>query len=235
MGADEQQRPRSYRRVNLHGGNDHSHEEEQPGPPAEVGGGGAGDDETRTALEALHAAVAQQLVQRGLQQVHEVLVSVEGVLRLHVLRVVEAEVAATARGRAGPDDASGKIRRLQQLRQLHRQDERTQHQAAEIGAESEVCRAAAANGGEIGTVGAGAAGRAEVGEAEVEEGVCEDAPVEVVDFDRAVVQVENVQPGVLLDELARGVEDIHGVRHVDCYDCHARVGADVLQLGLDAR
>lgn len=29
-----------------------------------------------------------------------------------------------------------------------------------------------------------------------------DVPVDVVDFDRAVVQVENVQPGVLLDEVA---------------------------------
>ena len=67
------------------------------------------------------------------------------------------------------------------------------------------------------------------------DGIEEDVPVDVVDFDRAVVQVKDIQPGVLLDELARRVEDVDGIRHIDCHDRHARVGTDVLQFGLDSR
>ena len=69
----------------------------------------------------------------------------------------------------------------------------------------------------------------------MQEGIDEDVPVDVVDFDRAVVQVENVQPGVLLDELPRCLENVDGVCHVDRYDGDTRVLAHMLQFGLDSR
>ena len=185
------------------------------------------DDNARTALEALHAGVVEHFVERRLQQVHEVLQAVEAVLALHVLRVEEAEVRAVARGRAGPDHAAGQFRLLEEVFELHDEDERTQHLQAEIAGETEVCGARALHRDEVLAVLAGAAGAAEVGKAEGEEGFAHDVPVEMVDVDDAVVEVEHVQGFVVLQNALRRVHHVHRIGHVDGYDGNTRVGSQL--------
>ena len=142
-----------------------------------------------------------------------------------MLRVEEAEVRAIARRGARPDHTARQLRLLEEVFELHDQDERTQNLEAEIAGETEVRGARTLHGDEVLPVFAGAAGAAEVGKAEGEEGFAHYIPIEMVDVDDAVVEVEHVQGLVVLENALGRVHHVHRIRHVDGYDGNTRVGS----------
>ena len=191
--------------------------------------------QTRTRLEALHARVQQCLVQRGLEQVGEPLVRVEGEMAVEVLRVVPVEGVATAGGGAGPHDATRQIGAAEKDTQLldlgvsergrGDEDERTEHLLAELDAEAAIIRSKIDGSDHVLSV----LGRStnersfthkpsrgeEAANALVAQRLVHNVPVHGLDVHHAVVQVQDVNAAVDVTNALREVEHAHRIGHVD--------------------
>ena len=106
MRSEMQQSPRTLACVYLDCGNKPSNDSNQPREPPNHIWWTTRDNHARATLKALHTRRGQILVQSWLQQMHKVLVAIEGVSIADVLRIIEAKACSTARGGPRPNDTS---------------------------------------------------------------------------------------------------------------------------------